>query len=160
MRAEGFVWRRRVGFGDCDPPRIAYTGRIPEFALEAIDTFWEDLLDGDNWFRMNVDQGIGTPFVHMEFDFKAPITPRASLECQVKPISLGNTSLTFRVTGSQSGMECFIAHFVSVFVASPGLSKIRVPDRIRTALVAGESAQTGDPMPCEPLGIAGGPARD
>jgi len=63
MRAEGFVWRRRVGFGDCDPARIAYTGRIPEFALKAIDAFWEDLLDGDNWFRMNVDQGIGTPFV-------------------------------------------------------------------------------------------------
>lgn len=32
-----FVWQRRVGFGDCDPAQIAYTGRIPDFALEAID---------------------------------------------------------------------------------------------------------------------------
>ena len=134
MQAEGFVWQRRVGFGDCDPARIAYTGRIPEFALEAIDAFWEALLDGDNWFRMNVDQGIGTPFVRMEFDFKAPITPRATLLCHVEPVSLGNTSVSFRVTGAQGGRECFAAQFVSVFVTSPELSKIRVPDRICAAL--------------------------
>jgi 4-hydroxybenzoyl-CoA thioesterase len=134
FRAEGFVWQRRIGFGDCDPARIAYTGRIPEFALEAIDAFWETLLDGDNWFRMNVDQGIGTPFVHMEFDFTAPITPRAALQCHVKPVSLGNSSVTFSVTGTQDGRECFAAEFVSVFVSSPGFSKIPVPERIRAAL--------------------------
>ena len=27
----------RVTWGDCDPARIAYTGRLPVFALEAID---------------------------------------------------------------------------------------------------------------------------
>lgn len=134
FRAEGFVWQRRIGFGDCDPARIAYTGRIPEFALEAIDAFWETLLDGDNWFRMNVDQGIGTPFVHMEFDFTAPITPRAALDCHVKPVSLGNSSVTFSVIGTQNGTECFSAEFVSVFVSSPGFSKIPVPERVRAAL--------------------------
>jgi 4-hydroxybenzoyl-CoA thioesterase len=134
MRTQGFVWQRRVGFGHCDPARIAYTGRMPEFALEAIDAFWEAQLDDDNWFRMNVDQSIGTPFVHMEFDFKAPITPRAALQCHVEPASLGNISVTFKVTGAQDGRECFVAQFVSVFVASPEPSKIRVPERIRAAL--------------------------
>ena len=66
-----FVWRQREGFGDCDPAGIAYKGRIPDFALEAIDALWEALLNGDNWFRMTVDQKVGTPFVHMEFDFSA-----------------------------------------------------------------------------------------
>lgn len=134
IRANGFVWRRRIGFGDYDPARIAYTGRIPEFALEAIDAFWESLLDGDNWFRMNVDQGIGTPFVHMKFDFTAPITPRTDLQCHVKPVSLGNSSVTFSVIGTQNGTECFSAEFVSVFVSAPGFGKIPVPDRIRAAL--------------------------
>jgi hypothetical protein len=33
-----FTHAIRVGWADCDPARIAYTGRIPYFALEAIDT--------------------------------------------------------------------------------------------------------------------------
>ncbi len=133
---EGFVWRRRVAFGDCDPARIAYTGRIPEFALEAIDAFWESLLDGDNWFRFVVDQGIGTPFAHMRFDFKAPITPRFPLFCHVAPTVLGTTSVQFRVTGAQNGGVCFVADFVCVFVASHDMRKIAVPERIRAAMIA------------------------
>lgn len=134
IRARDFVWRRRIGFGDCDPARIAYTGRIPDFALEAIDAFWEALLDGDNWFRLNVDQGIGTPFVHMAFDFKAPITPRSSLLCHVRPASVGTSSVSFRVVGRQDGTECFAAEFVSAFVSLPEFRKIEVPARIRAAL--------------------------
>lgn len=134
MTDRRFVWNRRVGFGDCDPARIAYTGRIPEFALEAIDAFWESLLGGDNWFTFNVDQGIGTPFVNMQFDFRAPITPRNPLELLVAPVALGASSIRFAVTGSQAGILCFESTFVCVFVALPEVCKIPVPHRIRTAL--------------------------
>jgi len=131
---EEFAWQRRVGFGDCDPARIAYTGRIPDFALEAIDRFWEDLLDGDNWFRMNVDQGIGTPFVHLDFDMTAPITARAPLTLKVTVASLGNSSIHFRVTGDQNGTACFSALLICVTVIAPGLEKIPVPQHMRAAL--------------------------
>jgi 4-hydroxybenzoyl-CoA thioesterase len=131
LGAESFVWRRRVAFGDCDPARIAYTGRIPEFALGA---FWESILDGENWYRMTVDSGIGTPFVHMDFDFKAPVTPRALLHCHVKLVDVGATSVTFRVSGLQNDQERFTGRLVSVFVEAPGLRKIRIPERIRAAL--------------------------
>ena len=36
-----FVHFVRVGWGDCDPARIAFTGRLAAFALEAIDAWWE-----------------------------------------------------------------------------------------------------------------------
>ena len=39
-----FVHEIRVGWGDCDPAKIAYTGRLPAFALEAIDA-WVSLLE-------------------------------------------------------------------------------------------------------------------
>lgn len=136
MSGKPFVWHRRVSFGDCDPARIAYTGRIPDFALEAIDGFWEATLEGDNWFRMNVDLGIGTPFVHMEIDFFSPITPRAVLLNHVRPIRLGTTSITFEVEGVQAGVRCFRAQFVCVFVVAEGLKKIPVPERIRAAVEA------------------------
>ncbi len=70
----------RVGWGDCDPARIAYTARIPEWALAAIDAWWESEV-GPGWFQLNIDRGHGTPFVHMTLDFRAPVTPRHRLIC-------------------------------------------------------------------------------
>ena len=64
----GFRHTRRVAWGDCDPARIAYSGRVPDFALEAIDAFWEHHLDGEGWFQLVLDRGIGTPFVHRRFE--------------------------------------------------------------------------------------------
>jgi acyl-CoA thioesterase FadM len=143
MGERGFVWRRRVGFGDCDPARIAYTGRIPEFALEAIDAFWEDLLDGDHWFNQLVTLGFGTPFVHLEFDFKAPVTPRHPLLLAVAPVALGESSITFAVTARQDGVVRFVARSVSVFVESAGFTKIPVPDRVRGAIETAYPALAG-----------------
>ena len=60
----------RVGWGDCDPARIAYTGRLPVFALEAIDAWWEHVLGGDGWYQLELDRGFGTPFVHLSLDFR------------------------------------------------------------------------------------------
>ena len=47
----GFVHAIRVGWADCDPARIAFTGRIPYFALEAIDAWWEHTV-GLDWYRL------------------------------------------------------------------------------------------------------------
>ncbi|MGA1761049.1 MAG: acyl-CoA thioesterase, partial [Paracoccaceae bacterium] len=30
----------RVSWGDCDPARIVYTGKLPAMALEAINGWW------------------------------------------------------------------------------------------------------------------------
>ncbi|WP_417598034.1 acyl-CoA thioesterase [Pararhodobacter oceanensis] len=111
----------RVSWGDCDPAKIAYTGRIPAFALEAIDGWWEEHLGG-GWFHMEVDRGFGTPFVHLSMDFRAPITPRHRLICEVAPVKLGETSITFRVLGRQDGVLCFEGKFVCVFVAAQSLN--------------------------------------
>ena len=45
--ADTFAHSVRIGWGDCDPAKIAYTGRLPWFALEAINAWWEDKFDGD-----------------------------------------------------------------------------------------------------------------
>jgi 4-hydroxybenzoyl-CoA thioesterase len=97
----------RVTWGDCDPAQIVYTARIPWFALDAINAWWEDTL-GDGWFQLELDRGVGTPFVHMSLDFIAPITPRHRLICKVWPARLGKTSIDFRVDGMQGDTQCFL----------------------------------------------------
>jgi acyl-CoA thioesterase FadM len=128
-----FIHRIRVGWADCDPALIAYTGRIPCFALEAIDAWWEHHVGAD-WYRLNLDQNIGTPFVHLDVDFRAPVTPRAPLECHVHLKTLGTSSVTFQVEGRQNGVVCFGGTFVSAFVEAKSFRKVPVPEHIRAEI--------------------------
>ena len=123
----------RVTWGDCDPAKIVYTGRIPWFALDAINAWWEHHL-GDGWFQMELDRNVGTPFVHMSLDFRAPITPRHRLICAVAPVRLGDSSITFRVAGRQDGVLCFEGRFVCVFIVASDFVKRSAPPEIRALI--------------------------
>lgn len=125
-----FVHDIRVTWGDCDPARIAYTARLPWFALEAIDAWWEHH-GGADWYQMEIDQNIGTPFVSMHMDFRSPVTPRHRLNCRVWPNRLGETSVGFHVEGCQDGKLCFEGDFVCVFVVASAFSKQKPPQRLR-----------------------------
>lgn len=133
MLTSGFHHEIRVGWADCDPANIAYTGRIPAFALEAIDVWWEHHL-GHGWYQINRDLGLGTPFVHLSVDFRSPITPDHRLICVVNPNKLGTTSVGFSVMGYQDNVLCFEGNFVCVFVKAPGLGKIPVPKQVETII--------------------------
>lgn len=126
-----FVHEIRVTWGDCDPARIAYTARIPWFALDAINAWWEHHLDGNGWYQMELDRNMGTPFVHMSLDFRSPITPRHRLMCEVWPVKLGNSSIEFRVDGKQDGILCFEGRFVSVFITADTFTRQSPPKDIR-----------------------------
>jgi 4-hydroxybenzoyl-CoA thioesterase len=136
MGTEPFEHEIRVGWGDCDPARIAYTGRIPDWALSAVDAWWEHVLDGDGWYQMELDRGWGTPFVHMEMDFRHVVTPRHRLRCRVRPVRLGRTSITFRIEGYQDGVLCFEGSFVSVFVVGGSMQTREPPAEVRALVEA------------------------
>ena len=126
-----FIHKIRVGWADCDPAQIAYTGRLPNFALEAIDAWWEEHV-GDDWFRLNLDRNVGTPFVHLDLDFHSPVTPRHPLLCEVRLRKLGESSITFQVIGRQNNVDCFSGNFVNVFVVADKFTKRKAPDDIRS----------------------------
>lgn len=137
---EPFTWEIRVGWGDCDPARIAYTARLPEFALQAIDAWWEEVV-GHGWYQMNLDRQVGGPFVHLSMDFSAPVTPRHRLRCAVIPVRLGASSVEFRVEGRQDGALCFTGRFIEVFVHAEGhLRKTAPPPDFREKIEAAIAA--------------------
>lgn len=128
-----FVHKVRVRWGDCDPAAIAYTPNIPAWALEAIDAWWEHQT-GIDWYHLNIDRGISTPFVHMSMDFRSPVTPRDTLECEVVLISFGNSSVRHRVSGYQRGVLCFDGEFVSVFADTKKMTPRTPPPDLLSAL--------------------------
>ena len=135
-KQNSFEHEIRVGWGDCDPAKIAYTARIPWWALESIDAWWEHHLGGFGWFQLNVDRDLGTPFVHMAIDFRSPVTPRHRLICKVAPTKLGTSSITFRVEGYQDGILCFEGTFVNVFVIASAFKPQKAPDDVRAVVEA------------------------
>lgn len=124
----------RVSWGNCDPAQIAYTGWIPWWALESINGWWEAHLGGDGWFQMELDRGYGTPFVRMEMDFRHPVTPRHRLICEVRPVRLGDKSITFHVDGYQDDVLCFEGQFTSVFIVSETFKSRSAPPEIRAII--------------------------
>ncbi len=128
-----FEYEVRVGWGHCDPAKIAYTGWIPWWALEAINAWWSAHL-GQGWYELELDRNVGTPFVRLEMDFRAPITPRDVLVCRTRPLRLGDTSVTFEVIGLQNGALCFEGRFTSVFVVANQFKSQSAPPDIRDLL--------------------------
>jgi acyl-CoA thioesterase FadM len=131
--ARPFVHRIQVRWADCDPANIAYTGRIPALALEAIEAWWEHHT-GLDWYRINLDRKIGTPFVHMSLDFRSPVTPRHPLECEVRLKKLGNHSITHVVRAFQDGVLCFEGEFVAVVVDAGAMKPRSLPDDLLAAV--------------------------
>lgn len=150
-----FVYRRAVTWGDTDTAGIAYTARIPAFALEAIEAWFRDRIALD-WYAIARDQGLGTPFVHLSFDFRSPLTPRHTLATEVRLAKLGGSSMAFALTGrsepghsaaapeQDASRTAFTARLVSCFVrvvngateARAGMSPILIPPSFRAPLEA------------------------
>jgi len=137
-----FVHRLQPTWGDSDPARMIYTGRFPDFALRAIDA-WLLAHVGVDFYRMNVDWGIGTPFVHLECDFRSPATPRDTLLIAVEIDKIGTSSLAYRVAATieADGRLCFEGKFVCVCVdgneqSQAGARPIPLDPRIRAAAEA------------------------
>lgn len=132
---EHFVHQRRILWGETDAARIAYTARFLDFAMEAVEAWFHDRL-GCGWFELNVDFGLGTPFVHASLDLRSPVTPRDELASTVRLTRLGGSSLRFSVIGrADSGARLvYESTLVCAFVDSATMRPVPVPDRFRAAL--------------------------
>ncbi|MBV9538721.1 MAG: hypothetical protein JOY70_07300 [Acidisphaera sp.] len=133
--AAPYLHRYQVAFGDTDAAGIAYTGRFPHFALDAIEGWFRDRL-GTDWFRLNRDRAVGTPFVHLSLDMRSSLTPRDVLETTVLLARAGRSSLEFAVTGRAlpDGRVSFTGRFVCVFVAGEPARAVAIPQDFRAAL--------------------------
>lgn len=132
-----FHYRRPIRWGDTDAARIVFTAHYFDICMEAIESWFLEVLEAD-WFAMTRDRGIGTPFVHAEVDFQAPLTPRDVLLVRVDIERLGNSSLSLALTGTREGdgQRTFTGHFTCCFSDLESLSPIRIPDAMRQRIDA------------------------
>ena len=148
-----FVYRRWVRWADTDPAAIAYTARLPEMCMEALEAWFRERL-GFGWYELNRDLGLGTPFVHLSVDFRGAVTPRDELALRVLLRRTGGSSLHFTVTATRVAEPTQIAfegQFVCAFVRAGVMKAIPIPERFRDVLARevaiAESAAPADAAP-------------
>jgi acyl-CoA thioesterase FadM len=128
MTWKPFVYRTAVTWGDMDSAAIAYTGRFSHWILEAVEMFMRERVGAD-WYMINLDHKIGTPFVNMNINFRSPVTPREDLMIEVLVKRTGNSAVTcqFVGRGDKTNEYRFDAEATFVFANSGTMKKILIP---------------------------------
>ncbi|HEY0834736.1 MAG TPA: acyl-CoA thioesterase [Azospirillum sp.] len=123
-----YVHRRKVRFGDSDAARIAYTIRLFDYAMEAIEGWFEEVL-GNSWYHLNTECGIGSPFVHGDLDIQAPLKPGDGVAVTVLVEGTGRSTVSFRVEGRRGdGVASFGGAWVCSFVDTATMRSIPIPE--------------------------------
>lgn len=137
------IYRRRIAWSDTDAARIAYTVRFFEFGMAAVESWFRDVW-GRHWYRMHVDQDIGTPFVHLDMDIHAPLIPEDIVQVRVYVARLGRSSLTFDLRGTKrDDTACFTARYVCTLVQMDPIRPMEIPPDKR-ALIEAYMAACGE----------------
>lgn len=130
-----FVHERIINWGDTDAANIVYTGKYFEYSLEAIEAWFRRVLHVD-WYELNLNQKIGTPFVHVDMDIKSMLTPHNILRIKVFVEKIGRSSLTFKLLGERDdGKESFIASFICCMISRPDNEVIAIPEQMLQPII-------------------------
>jgi acyl-CoA thioester hydrolase len=145
-----FRYYLRVRYGECDAQRVVFNSRYSDYVDVAINEFLRatgilgDFVDGHVDFQL----------VKQTIVWKAPARFDQVLELSIRATRLGNTSFTlateFRIADAGSpadiGDQPLIAatETIYVLVDAKTLTKMPLPDRIRTALQDGARGRVTD----------------
>lgn len=134
--AAPFVHRRRLRFGESDAATIIYTVRFFDYAIDAIDA-WYEAIAGVSLYDLNIRHETSCPFVRTEMDFHAPLRPGNDLLVRVLVERMGRSSLTFAVEGMlPDGAPRFSGRFTISFISPALMKSIPIPppiaERVRT----------------------------
>jgi len=127
------VLNQQIGWGDCDPAQIAYTANIPGWGLSGIEEWYRQCI-GYDWYAINLELGIGTPFVSLNFSFLSPVKPGDILQIHVRVSGIGNRSISHSIEGFQNDRKCFTGETVAAFVDAATMKPTPVPENIRQSV--------------------------
>ena len=126
-----YIHRRTPQWSDTDAAQIVYTVRFVDYAMAAIEGWFRSVMQLD-WYKMNTELDMGTPFVKIEMDIKNPLTPNDELETRVLVERMGRSSLEFNVVGWRNGSDiCFDSKFICSMVRKSTMKSMDIPQNLR-----------------------------
>ena len=92
------IYRRKVPieFNHCDPAGIVFYPRYFEMTNSMVENFFREVIDYP--FARMMSEGVGTPTVRIEMEFRAPSRLGEVLDWTLQVLRLGRTSAKLRIT--------------------------------------------------------------
>ncbi|GAB4365177.1 MAG: hypothetical protein Kow00128_07540 [Deltaproteobacteria bacterium] len=152
-----FSYRRRVGFGDCDPARIYYTPRAFTYCVEAVEAWWEAVLS-DSWTGLLARDGLEVRFFRARSEFARPLTVGQTVGVKVLVSDPGSDRIRFWLTGEdEAGERCFLADLAAGLYDRERDRIVPIPERDRERIFGYASAFGIEGNPLSPQGMTDPP---
>lgn len=117
----------KIRFGEVDRAGIVYYPVLFLQLHHAVEDLFEDA--GFPLHELH-DAQMGMPIVHAEADYYRPMTYGNTVRIDVVP-EMGDSSVTFQLTGSLDGERTFEAQEKHVFVDMETFESTPIPDDLR-----------------------------
>ena len=131
-----FTCQRRVLDGDCVASGVIYAPRVVDYAVEAIEEWYEEI-PGISWMELVCNRQQGAPFVSVSCDYLRPLVPRQSITVEVWVAKLGGASIEFVVFGyDDNDIMCFDARLTACFIDLNDFKAMRIPEVFRQRILA------------------------
>jgi acyl-CoA thioesterase FadM len=131
LPTEPFSYRRRIAFGECDPARIYYAPRAVDYAVEAVEAWYESVL-GITWADLVVRHGLEATFARVDCEYLRPLVAGQTIQVRLRVVGTDATKIHFRMSGEgDSGDPYFQASLVACLVERNHVTPVPVPPGIR-----------------------------
>ena len=140
MSQECFIYRRTVAFGDCDAARVLYTPRAVDYAVEAVES-WYDQVVGVSWSDLVHRHGLEATFRGMECDYLRPMIAGQVIRVRVRVIDLDAGMLTLRAFAERApGEAVFQVSFKTCLTDIAKRVAVAIPKQYRERIQAYRSS--------------------
>lgn len=121
-----------IEFNHCDPAGIVFYPRYFEMTNSVVENFFSDVL-GTSFAEITMRRGNGVPTVRIEANFVAPSRLGDRVEFTLDVLTIGKSSVSFRIAGSMLGQARLSVDLTLVWIGTQGRAE-PWPEALRCAL--------------------------
>jgi acyl-CoA thioester hydrolase len=123
--------RIRVRYGECDPQGVVFNAHYFAYFDIALTELWRVALGG---YTAMMDEGVDLVVAEATARYKAPAHFDDELDLEVEVARVGTTSMVTSLRIRRDGELLVEGDMVHVFIDRAALTKMPIPERIRSAL--------------------------
>ena len=123
--------RIRVRYGECDPQGVVFNAHYFAYFDIALTELWRDVAGS---YTAMMEAGLDLQVVEATARYKAPARFDDEIDVTIEVAKLGTTSMVTSLSVRRDGELLVEGELAHVFVDAKALTKVPIPDRIRSAL--------------------------
>jgi acyl-CoA thioester hydrolase len=123
--------RIRVRYGECDPQGVVFNAHYFAYFDIALTELWREVAGS---YTAMMEAGVDLQVVEATARYRAPARFDDEIDVTIEVARLGTTSMVTSLAIHRDGTLLVEGELAHVFVDAEALTKIPIPDHLRTAL--------------------------